>query len=74
MSLDFTKVTYVDGETVIGADNLNDIQDALLDLDDNKVEKEQGKGLSTEDYTTAEKTKLGNVNNVANLTYVEVIV
>lgn len=32
MSLDFEKVTYVDGETVIGADNLNDIQDALLYL------------------------------------------
>lgn len=34
MSLDFTKVTYVDCETVISADNLNDIQDAILDLDD----------------------------------------
>lgn len=33
MSLDFTKVVYVDGETVIAADNLNDIQDAILDLD-----------------------------------------
>jgi len=32
MSLDFEKVTYVDDETVIGADNLNDIQDAILDL------------------------------------------
>lgn len=58
MSLDFTKVTYVDGETVIGADNLNDIQDAILDLDDNKVEKEQGKGLSANDYTDADKQKV----------------
>ena len=74
MSINFTAVQYVDGETVIGAHNLNDMQDAILDLDDNKVEKEQGKGLSTNDYTTAEKTKLENVNNVANLTYVEVIV
>lgn len=74
MSLDFTKVTYVDQQTAISAQNLNDIQDALLELDDNKVEKEPGKVLSTNDYTTAEKTKLGNVNNVANLTYVEVIV
>ena len=74
MAINFTPVNYVDGETVIGADNLNAIQSAIGTLDTNKVEKEQGKGLSTEDYTTAEKTKLGNVNNVANLTYVEVIV
>lgn len=58
MSLDFTKVTYVDGETVIGADNLNNIQDAILDLDSNKVETEQGKGLSTNDYTNEEKAKV----------------
>lgn len=58
MSLDFEKVTYVDGETVIGADNLNDIQDAILDLDDNKVEKEPGKGLSENDYTDTDKQKV----------------
>ena len=58
MSLDFKKVTYVDGETVIGAENLNDIQDAILDLDDNKVEKEQGKGLSTNDYSDTDKSKV----------------
>ncbi len=74
MAINFTPVQYVDGETVISANNLNAIQAAIGTLDTNKVEKEQGKGLSTEDYTTAEKTKLGNVNNVANLTYVEVIV
>ena len=39
MSLDFTKVTYVDGETVIGADNLNDIQDAILALDERTEEE-----------------------------------
>lgn len=72
MSLDFTKVTYVDGETVIGADNLNDMQDAILDLDDNKVEKEQGKGLSTNDYTNDDKQKMDNIQNVANLEYVTV--
>lgn len=72
MSLDFEKVTYVDGETVIGADNLNDIQDALLGLDSNKVENEQGKGLSTNDYTNADKQKMDNIKNVANLEYVTV--
>ena len=38
MALNFTKRTYVDGETVITADNLNDMQDALLDLDEDKVD------------------------------------
>lgn len=71
MSLDFTKVTYVDGETVIGADNLNDIQDALLDLDSNKVETEQGKGLSSNDYTTVEKNKLANIEAGATNTVVD---
>lgn len=31
---------------------------------DSKVDKVTGKGLSTEDYTTAEKTKLGSLSNV----------
>lgn len=61
MSLDFTKVNYVDGSTIIEADNLNDIQDAILALDNNKVDAESGKGLSTEDYTSAEKAKLSGI-------------
>lgn len=32
----FSKVTYVNGETVIYADNLNDIQDELIRLEDEK--------------------------------------
>lgn len=32
-----TKVTYVDQETVIGADNLNDIQDAIIDLEETTI-------------------------------------
>lgn len=38
---------------------------------DNKVDKVQGKGLSTEDYTTAEKTKLGGIEAEANKTVVD---
>jgi len=34
---------------------------------DNYVQKETGKGLSTEDYTTAEKTKLGGVETGAEV-------
>ena len=67
MSLDFQKVTYVDGSTIIGADNLNNIQDAILDLDDDKVEKVTGKGLSTEDYTSDEKTKLSGIQSGAQV-------
>lgn len=36
MALDFTKVVYIDGTTVIYAANLNAIQDALLWLDEHK--------------------------------------
>lgn len=42
---------------------------ALLD---NKVDKETGKGLSTEDYTSEEKTKLSNIEEEANKTDVEI--
>ena len=69
MAINFTPVQYVDGETVIGAENLNAIQAALGTLDTNKVEKETGKGLSTNDYTSTDKQKVANLQNVANLTY-----
>ena len=38
---------------------------------DNKVDKVQGKGLSTEDYTTAEQTKLAGIEAEANKTIVD---
>lgn len=38
-----------------------DVQDAIDELVIGKVDAVNGKGLSTEDYTTAEKTKLGNL-------------
>jgi len=72
MAIDLEKVQYTDGKTVIYAQNLNEIQDAILDLDSNKVEKEQGKGLSTNDYTNADKQKMDSIKNVANLEYVTV--
>lgn len=37
--------------------------DELRNLIDNKVDKVNGKGLSTNDYTTAEKNKLAGLNN-----------
>lgn len=38
---------------------------------DSKVDKVQGKGLSTEDYTTAEQTKLAGIETEANKTIVD---
>lgn len=43
-----------DGETL---DSFSDVENALND----KVDKETGKGLSTNDYTTIEKTKLAGI-------------
>ena len=41
-----------------------DVQDAIDELVMGKVDAVNGKGLSTEDYTTAEKTKLSGIPNV----------
>lgn len=49
------------------------LNDAILALSSGKVDKVVGKGLSTEDYTTAEKTKLSGitagaqVNNISDV-------
>lgn len=40
----------------------------LKTLLSNKVDKITGKGLSTEDYTTAEKTKLAGLSNYDDTT------
>lgn len=47
-------------------DDLPDAEELDAALDD-KVDKEQGKGLSTEDFTTAEKEKLAGLSNTALL-------
>lgn len=43
----------------------------LKEMLDNKVDKVSGKGLSTNDYTTAEKTKLAGIATGANKTTVD---
>lgn len=54
------------------ADNLDDIDMLIKELDDGKVDKEVGKGLSANDYTTDEKNKLAGieagaeVNNISD--------
>lgn len=49
-----------DGTTI---DSFGDVETEL----DNKVDKETGKGLSTNDYTTAEKEKLSGVESGADV-------
>lgn len=63
-----TAVEYIDGTTVITADNLNKTQRTVLynsqqidELETGKQNAENGKGLSTNDYTTAEKAKLAGI-------------
>lgn len=42
---------------------LSRFKDNIVTLLNNKVDKVTGKGLSTEDYTSAEKTKLAGLSN-----------
>lgn len=54
---------------VVSLDRINDIEDDISTLQSTKVTVEQGKGLSEANFTTAEKTKLANiqiVDTVAN--------
>lgn len=57
--------------------NVSDLQttnsnlSALQSTVDGKVDKVTGKGLSTEDYTSAEKSKLANIEAEANKTVVD---
>ena len=46
------------------------LDDTTVDLT-NYVEKEEGKGLSTNDYTTEEKEKLAGLNNYTHPSYTE---
>ena len=60
----WVKQVFTDFVTVIGASFLNGLQDQIIDDETtlaNKVDKITGKGLSTNDYTDAEKTKLGGI-------------
>lgn len=62
----YTKTTWVDNsEPPINAENLNKIEQGIYDAHDGlagKVDKETGKGLSTNDFTDAEKTKLEGID------------
>ena len=52
-------------------DNWDTIDEAVSNLDGNKVDKVAGKGLSEEDYTSTEKTKLQTSDADQNGTLIE---
>jgi len=56
---------------LIDLDRLERFLGKLKDLLDSKVDVETGKGLSTNDYTTAEKNKLSGIEAQANKTVVD---
>ena len=49
-------------------DNWGKIDDGVKKLNDEKVDKVTGKGLSTNDYTTTEKNKLAGLSNYNDTT------
>ena len=53
------------------SDLTNDSNFATITALNSKVDKVTGKGLSTNDYTTAEKDKLASIENGANKTIVD---
>lgn len=54
--------------TPLNDKNLNDLQKNVENALNNKVDKIEGKGLSTNDYTTTEKNKLAGIEPGANKT------
>lgn len=66
--MSYSRTTWIPEETPLSADNFNNIEDGIEELmtqtsslDNQKVDKVTGKGLSTNDYTTAEKNKLAGI-------------
>jgi hypothetical protein len=53
--------------------NMDLIDVAMKGLEDGKVAKVEGKGLSTNDFTTAEKTKLQNIAANAQVNVIETV-
>ncbi len=50
-------ISYDNTESELSSDN---VQDAIDEIESKKIDKVEGKGLSSNDYTNAEKTKLSN--------------
>lgn len=57
--------------STVAHQDMRDTISSLTTTVNNKVTKETGKGLSTNDYTSAEKTKLSGIAEGANKTVVD---
>lgn len=69
----YEKLNLIDGQKW-KAEHVEHIEDGILNVEkelDNYVEKEEGKGLSSNDYSTVEKTKLSEIEEGANKTNVD---
>lgn len=55
-------------------DMIQRIKTDVINLEENKVDKVQGKGLSTNDYTTTEKDKLAGIESNAQVNKIENII
>ncbi len=59
-------------DSALSSSSTNPVQNKVVNTAlGNKVDKVDGKGLSTNDYTTDEKTKLANIEAAANRTVVD---
>jgi len=66
-------VTIVD--TALSTSSSNPVENKVItNALNNKVDKESGKGLSTEDFTTAEKDKLSNIEDNAQVNVIEKLI
>jgi hypothetical protein len=57
-------IGYEDGNV---SEKLDALNQSVVDLDENKVDKVEGKGLSSNDYTSAEKSKLAGIQENAQV-------
>ena len=63
----YTRLHWVESETPLSADNMNNIEDGIEELKSQKVDKVSGKALSDQNYTAAEKTKLAGIEDGAEV-------
>ena len=63
----YTRLHWVESETPLSADNMNNIEDGIEELQSQKVDKVSGKALSDNNYTSEEKTKLAGIEEGAEV-------
>lgn len=68
-----TSLPLMDGTAATGTSNAFARGDHVHPSDTTKVDKETGKGLSTNDYTTSEKTKLSGIESGAEVNIIETV-